>query len=211
MQIVGIAGDVRDDGPTMDPRPVFYLSFRQHPQAGLRLIARVAGDPSALVPAVRSAVWDVDDQVPLTRVGTMEGWLESSLVSSRSQAVLLATFAGIALLLAGLGLYGTLSYFVNQRSLEMGVRVVLGATPRHLVGSVMVRSASLVGGGLVIGLILGAGVASGMQRMLFGISPLDLLTHLAVFLVLGAIGLLAAGVPALRAVGADPVRAIRAS
>ena len=211
MTIVGVADDVRDFGPAVEHRPAFYLSFRQLPYTltSLRLAVRTAGEPTALVPAVRTAVRAIEKDAPLFRVGTMEGWLSESTARSRFTVVLLLVFAAIALLLSATGLYGVTDSYVALSRRGIGIRVALGAGPRQAVGRVFTRAGVMAGSGLVAGLAASLATARVIRGMLFQVAPAEPAVYLAVSLVLALVVLGACAVPAWRAATVDPAEALR--
>ncbi|MFC1544466.1 FtsX-like permease family protein [Gemmatimonadota bacterium] len=209
LEIVGIVGDVADDGPMSDRRPVFYLSFWQHLRPTAQLVLRTDGEPTDLVPAVRAAIHEIEPDMPLTRIGTMRSWMDGNLQSGRMAVGMLGGFALIALLLVAMGLYGVLAYIVSQRTREMGIRMTLGAQPHQVVRTVLRRAMTLTGTGLVLGIAGGFVVASVMQSTLFNASSLDPLIYLAAIAILSAIAVGASIVPAIRAMRVDPVSALR--
>ncbi len=211
LTIVGIVDDVRDFGLAIEHRPAFYLSFRQLPftPTMLRLAVRTAGEPTALVPSIRTAVREVEKDAPLFRVGTMRGWLAESTARSRFTVVLLSVFAAIALLLSATGLYGVTSSYVAVSRRSIGIRVALGARPRQAMARVLARAGLMAGGGLVAGLAASLGSARVIQGMLFQVEPSEPATYLTVSLVLVMVVLAACAVPAWRAATVDPAVALR--
>jgi ABC-type antimicrobial peptide transport system permease subunit len=175
-----------------------------------QLVVRTSGDPLALGPAVRRAVWDIDPDQPVSSVRALSEVLDVELANRDMQLTLIGTFALLALVLAGVGLYGTLSYSVSQSTAEIGLRMALGAEERTVVASV-VRSAlgtTLLGIGL--GLIAAYGLTRTIASFLYGVSPTDPTTAAGVVAVLLAVAALAAFVPARRAASVDPALTLRA-
>jgi putative ABC transport system permease protein len=170
---------------------------------------RESGNARDLIPQIRHTIWTVDPNLPVYDVTTMNGVVAASLAQRRFMAVLLATFAGIALLLAAVGLYGVLSYSVAQRSREMGLRIALGATPRQLLALVLRGGLTVVGTGILIGFAGGLAATRVVSKLLFGISPVDPATYAAVSALLLAVACVASYVPAQRATKVDPVVALR--
>ena len=173
------------------------------------LVVRTDDDPAMLVAAVRRAVAELHGGVHVDSVMTMEDRLMTSLARPRLYAVLLGGFAGLSLLIAGVGLFGVLAYGVAQRRREIGVRAALGATPGALVALVLRQGMAITIAGLVVGLI-GAYVAAGwVGGFLFGITPRDRVSFAAVPIVLFVVATVAAFIPARRAATIDPLRAMR--
>jgi putative ABC transport system permease protein len=211
--VVGVVGDVRQSGLDVPAFPEVYAPLDQLAIQFMwptQLVVRTAGDPIALGPAVRRAIWSIDADQPVANVRTMRDVVDVELAGRSTQLTLLGAFAAIALVLAAVGLYGTLSYTVSQSTSEIGLRMALGAERRTVVGSV-VRTAL---GAALLGIGLGLAVAFGLTRtissFLYGVSPTDPATALAVAGVLLAVTVLAALVPARRAAGVDPMTALRA-
>jgi putative ABC transport system permease protein len=208
-QIVGVVGDVRLGSLDSDTRPTMYWSLTQQGPGTMNLVVRTQGDPAALAPALRAAIWSVDADVPVSNLTTMTSLVSASLAQNRFRTILLGGFAGVALLLAALGLYGVLSQLVGRRTHELGVRMALGADRQRLLRWVLRHGMTLVAFGLALGLA-GAAAASQLARgILFGIQPLDPLTYVATSVCLVAVALAAAAVPAWRATRVDPVESLR--
>lgn len=166
-------------------------------------------DPQALLPAIRRAVRELDPDVPVMRMRTGDDLVAGQLAMSRFVGALLGAFAGVALALALVGIYGVMSYLVSQRRREMGVRLALGARPQEVLTMVLRETAWLAGTGVALGAALALLLVRGLQTLLFGVRPADPTTlAIAVALMLGA-ALVAAAGPARRAAGLDPLRALR--
>jgi len=210
LEIIGVVGDLPDYGLGADFRPVFYLPNRQYPQTVLSLVIRVDGEPTALTPAIRTIIWEVDKDVPITNVSTIEARISGSTAGFRFQTLLFGTFAAIAIILASIGLYGVLAYFVSQRTREMGIRIALGAGPNDVMYEVIRRGVIWAGSGLAFGLLGGLIASMLLRSMLFATAPTDPLTYLLVSLFLALVAFLACLIPARRAVRVDPLIALRA-
>jgi putative ABC transport system permease protein len=173
------------------------------------MAVRTAGDPAAVTRSVSAAVHSVDPELPLADVHTMEQLMDESRTGDRFGTVLFGSFAGVALLLAGLGIYGVMAFVVEQRTHEIGLRMALGADRNQVVGLVLKEGMALAGAGLAIGLLGAWGVGRAMQSLLYGIGALDVRAFSAVAAVLLASALAACAVPALRATSVDPIAALR--
>jgi putative ABC transport system permease protein len=170
---------------------------------------RTQGKPEDMLPAVRSAVRGLDAELPVATVRTMEQWVAGNAAQPRLNSVLLGIFAGVALLIAAVGIYGVLSYSVNQRTREIGVRMALGA-PRHEVLRMIVGEGMRMGiAGIAVGLAGAVAVSRALSSMLFGVQARDPLTFASVAGILVAIALAACYFPARRATSIDPVIALR--
>lgn len=209
--IVGVVSDIRNFGPIADPAPEMYWNYRQwwNNAPSVELMLRVKGDPASVTNAVRSAVRSVDPTAAVAGVRTMNELISRSLGSPRFYFSLLGTFAVVALVLAVAGLYGILSYAVEQRTREIGIRSALGSSSRRIVGLFVSEGLRLVIAGVALGLVGGMVVTRLMTFMLYGVSPLDASTWVLAALVMIAAAMLAALVPSLRASRVDPLVAIQ--
>ena len=210
--IVGVVSDIRNSGPVSDPRPEMYWNYLQSaPGAStVSLMLRVdEGDPTAIVPAVRDAVREVDPTAAVASVAPMEDVVARSLGRPRFYFSMLGTFAGVAIVLAVAGLYGVLSYAIAQRTREIGIRAALGSPRGRLVRLFAMEGFRLVIAGVILGLIGGVVVTRLMEFMLYGTSPLDPVAWVGAVVVMVAAAMAAAVVPALRAARVDPVIAMQ--
>jgi ABC-type antimicrobial peptide transport system permease subunit len=173
------------------------------------LVVRTTGDPAAIVAAVRGVIARVDPEQPVSAVRTMEEIVEENVIDRTGQTTLLGAFAGLALLLACLGLYGVLSYAVTQRTPEIGVRLALGATTGAIARLVVGRGLVLTGLGLAIGIALAWGATRTMRSLLVGVGATDPATFSGVTGLLVVVALGACMLPAMRAVRIDPMRVLR--
>lgn len=213
MEVVGVVGNVRHADLGTDPEAQIYLPMAQAPFDTATLLLRTTGDPEALTTAVRDAVRAVDPSLPVFRVSTLEDVVSASLADQRFSATLLGVFAGLALVLASLGVYGVISYSVAQRSRELGLRMALGARRdgvlKLVIGQGMVLVVVGVGAGVVLSFVASFVASRLLRSLLHEVGTADPLTYVAVPAVLLAVGLLATLVPALRATRVDPIVALR--
>ncbi len=208
-EIVGVVGDVKRMGVTAEMPAQYYLPYKQEIIFSPPVIIRTAGDPLGLVGPLRSELAQLDGSIPLHRIRTAEDYLSSSAAQPRFQTVLLTFFAVIALLLSAVGLYAVLSYMVAQRTLEIGLRLALGAQREDVLGLVLRRGLVLAGAGIVIGIAVSLLLTRFMEGMLYGVKPFDLLTFAAVSAVLLVVSLIASTAPAYRAARLDPMQTLR--
>lgn len=210
--IVGVAGDVRQMGPEEPVKAEMYVPYQQIKDdpwfAPRDLVVRTAGDPLSIVAAARNEIHQVDPDQPISNIRTMDEVLGEETASRRLGMTLLTIFAALALLLATLGIYGVLAYFVVQHTQEIGVRVALGAQRRDILGLVLKRGMMLALLGVVIGLGAAFALTRLMASLLYGVGPADPLTFAAITLLLTFVALLACYVPATRATRVDPMVAL---
>jgi putative ABC transport system permease protein len=173
------------------------------------LIVRTSADPMALAPAVRSAIWEVDADQPVSNMRSMDNLVDADLSNRNTQLTLVGAFAVLALLLASIGLYGVLSYTVALRTSEIGLRMALGARPANVVGAVVRHALTLSAVGAVLGIGGAFAVTRLLASMLFGISPTDPITFAGVSVVIALVAIIASYVPARRAAAIDPAVALR--
>jgi ABC-type lipoprotein release transport system permease subunit len=191
------------------PQAIVYMPLKQHYSAFVTLYVRTKGDPAQAIGTVRQTVHSMIPAVPLLRVQTMNEVLVDSLTAPRMGAELLGTFGLMALLLAAIGTYGVMSYSVNQRSQEIGIRMTLGAQPRDVLGLMLGTGMAMVGAGVAAGLALSVLLTRSMNSLLFGIGSFDAPSFLITAALLLLVALLACYVPARRAMRVDPIIALR--
>jgi predicted permease len=208
--VVGIAGDVRDYGPSARVAPTIYLAHAQWPDGSMSVVAKARnGDPSSLVQPMRSLLQDLDRDVPMSSVRSMEQLTSAAVAQPRLYLVLIASFAGTAMLLSAIGLYGVLAYAVGQRTREIGIRLALGARRGEVLRMVMIQAGRLAIAGVVIGLGAAAIASRALRSQLFQIAPTDTLTYAMVGGGLLIVALVASWIPARRASRIDPLAALR--
>jgi putative ABC transport system permease protein len=211
-EIVGLVNDVRRGGKTKDIRPQIYLSAAQTDGYPVRLAdfaVRAAGDPRRLVKAIQEQVWSLDKDQPVTAVRTMEELISLSVADQRFQMLLLTLFAGVAVALAVIGIFGVLSYGVTQRMNELGIRVALGASPRRIMSLVLRQASVLIAAGVVLGLAGALALTRLVANLLFHVQAHDWRTYAVAVAMLAAAGVTAAMIPALRGARVDPTVALR--
>jgi predicted permease len=211
--IVGVVSDERFHGLAADPPPAVYAPLAQCPSANGAgsLLVRAQGDPAALAPAVRAAIREVDPELAVFGVEPLEKTLAESIAKQRFTMLLVAVFAGLALALAVVGVYGILSYLVAQRTAEMGIRMAMGAAPGNVVRLIVVQGARLALWGLAIGLAAALALTRFLRTLLFAVGAADPVTYAAVLALVFAAAVLASWFPARRATRGDPMLALRAS
>ncbi len=208
-RVIGVVADVKVEDLREPPTPMVYYSAEQLAPTSFAIVARTPGDPAALLPALRTALRDVRASLPVTRLTTLDAHLGDGLTGLRMVAALLGGFSLLALLLAGLGVYAAVSFAVERRTRELGIRVVLGAEPMRLAWMVVGESLVVVGTGLAAGLSLATLAGRGVQAMLFGVESVDGATFAASAALLLAAAGAAALLPAWRAARANPTEALR--
>jgi predicted permease len=215
MTIVGILGRTHHNGFAEPPRAEMYLPHAQLPQTvggaprAMAIVLRSSSDPASLAKPLREAVWAIDPNLPVADVRTLESIARDALSGTRFAALLFGLFATLALALAAVGVYGTISVLVGERAPEIGVRLTLGATPRAILRSVLAQGATMAGAGIAVGLAGAVALTRLLESEIYGVSALDPLTFAAVPVLLGLVALAASLRPAQRAAAIDPVRSIR--
>jgi putative ABC transport system permease protein len=208
-EVVGVVADVRNQGLASEPKKQVYLPLRQSPTAGMAVVARTERDPLMFGNTIQQIIWSVDPEQPIFQLSTMEQILARAVFLPRLSTTLLTMFALAALLLAGLGIYGVLSYSVTERTREIALRMALGSTGGSTVGLVVQNSLLLIGAGAVGGLAAAVLMARSMAGVLYGIGPFDLPSFTGAAAVLVIAGVIASMLPALRATRVDPMVALR--
>jgi putative ABC transport system permease protein len=208
-EIVGIVGDVKQYGLDQPTTAQTYEPYLQTPFQGMTLIVRTEGNPTGLTANVRSQVLSIDKEQPVSRIRTLEQVIAESVAKQRFAMMLLGIFALVALVLAGVGLYGVMSYAVTQRTHEIGIRMALGAQQRDVLKLVVGQGMILALVGVLLGLLASLALTRVMTTLLFGVSATDPLTFLAIPALLAAVALLASFMPARRAMKVDPMIALR--
>jgi predicted permease len=207
--VIGVVGDVRYGAPEQDPIPAVYIAALQHGSPRTMVLIRAAADPVALAAAVRREVLALDSDLPIHDVRTLEDRMAAATSRTRFAALLLAVFAGVALLLAGVGIYGVIAYSVSQRTRELGVRMALGARRGDVVRLVVGQGAALAAAGIAIGLAAALALTRVLTGLLHGVTATDPATFAAISLLLAATAVAASLLPALRATRVDPLVALR--
>ncbi|HUF13155.1 MAG TPA: ABC transporter permease, partial [Longimicrobiales bacterium] len=214
IEIVGVVGDTRHHGLEEPVRPAWYFPYEQAPwgwMSWMTLLVRTAGpDPLSHTRALEEAVWSLDRDLPIHRIGLIEDFYADTLARRRFITVLLGGFAALALVLGSIGLYGVLSYSVAGRTREFGVRLALGEAPRSVAAGVLRNGIGLTALGLLLGTAAALALSRFLRSMLWGVAPADPVTLAAVAGVLLCAAALACWLPARRATRADPILALRA-
>jgi putative ABC transport system permease protein len=209
MEIVGVVGDVKFTGLNTPYIPEMYMPQAQNPAATMTLVVCSTSNPQPLIAAVRQKTAEIDPDLPLSNIASMSEVVSASVAQPRLTAQFTGFFAGLALLLTAVGIYGVLAYSVTQRTHEMGIRMALGASRVEILKMVVGQGMKLVLAGLVFGLVVSLAVTRLLSTLLFGTSARDPLTFAAVTLLLIVVALLAAYIPARRAAQVDPIVALR--
>src|SRR5205809_283175 len=208
-EIVGIVRDTRQRSITAQPGPEMYFPIMQRCWFTGQIVLKAKGAPAALIPSLKKAVAGLDSRQPLYFIRTLSSLMEDSVAQQRLQMLLLSTFAGVALLLALVGVYGVMACVVAQRRHEIGVRMSLGAQRHQVQGLILRQVIKLSGTGIIVGLLAAYGLTRFLRNLLFEVSPTDPLTFAAVPCVLVLAALIGAWVPARRATKVDPMEALR--
>jgi putative ABC transport system permease protein len=208
--IVGVVRHVYRSGPKSEGEPQIYFPFRQRTQTPMTYALRTTVDPLSITRTVRGVVSAIDPDLPIARVASMATLESSALARDRFNALILAIFAGTALLLAAIGLYGVMAYLVSQRQGEMGIRMALGSRPGDVARLVIGDGMRMALAGIVVGTLASLVLSSALEGLLYGISPTDPVTYAVIAATLAIVALFASALPARRATKADPASALRA-
>jgi putative ABC transport system permease protein len=208
-QIVGIVADIRQTNLSDGPAPGIYIPYTQEPMPWQTLVVRTKNDPMGLAGLIRHEVAALDSEQPVGRVATLDELMEASTAQPRFRTFLLGSFAGVALLLSAIGIYGVMAYTVSRRTREVGVRMALGASPVDILKLIFGESMTLTLLGVGFGLIGAYAVTRVMKTLLFGVTSTDPFAFTSVTLLLCSVALLASFIPARRAMRVDPMAALR--
>jgi predicted permease len=209
-RVVGVVGDVHHGGPERSGGPEMYLPMRQTGDfAAMQLVVRTTLPPDSLAAGIRAALRPIDPNLPVTEFQTFQGLVEKVVSPRRFLVILLAGFAGFALLLASLGIYALISYSVDQRTREIGIRMALGATSRLVQREVLLKTLWLALAGVALGTLGSLALSKWIESLLFGTKPTDPVVFSGVIVLLCAVALAAAFIPARRASRIDPIQALR--
>ena len=207
--IVGVAEDTRLYGLANASRLEIYRPLAQATPDQMDLMVRSRIDPTALTSSIRTVVASIDRNQPISETNTMDELVQQSVGSRRVTLILLAAFSALALVLAGIGVYGVIAYSVAQRTKEIGIRVALGAGRQDVIRMILLQGARIASAGLMIGMTAAFGLTRYLEKLLFSVSPADVTTFATVGLVLALVGLLATYIPVRRALRVDPIAALR--
>ena len=208
-EIIGVVSDIRNRNLSSELRPGYYLPAAQMPFNQMTLVVRTTNDPHSVITAVQNEVHAMDNELPIFNVKTMDDYISATVAGPRFNATLLVIFAGVALILTIVGLYGVMSYSVAQRTNEIGIRMALGAQTKDVLRLIVSQGFKLVLIGLGIGLAGAFALTRVIASLLFGVTTKDPLTFAAVAVLLALVALLACYIPARRATRLDPLHALR--
>jgi putative ABC transport system permease protein len=210
LEIVGIVGNTRHESLAIEPIPEFYVPFQQGPDRRMHLVLRTALEKlSGVESSARTTIHEIDNDVYFPGVTPLPQLIGASLAQPRFNMMLLGCFAGVAMLLAAIGIYGVIAYSVAQRTREIGIRMALGAQKIDMLTMILRQSILIIGIGLLAGVVAALGTTRLMSSLLYGVSAHDLSIYLVVTIVLSAAALIASYVPARRAMSVDPMVALR--
>ena len=208
-EIVGVVGDSRHESLAIQPLPEFYIPASQDPQRRMDVVIRTAADPAGLQAALRNIVHEFDRDLFVPTLEPLEKHIGVTLAQPRFNMMLLGCFAGVALVLAGIGIYGVIAYSVAQRTKEIGIRMALGAQKIDMLTMILRQGFAVIGIGLLAGLFGAFGVTRLMSRLLYGVSANDISIYAIVTVLLSGAALIATYFPARRAMAVDPMEALR--
>jgi putative ABC transport system permease protein len=207
--VVGVVGDINYSGLDAAAEPVVYYPFRQATNNNQYVVIRTSMNPRSLEPAVKAVVADLDKDLPIVNVRTMDELMTEAVAPPRFRTILVSMFALVGLLLAAIGIYGVMAYAVTERTHELGVRIALGADRGDVLRIVLGEAAWLAACGVGLGVAGALGATRLIQTLLFGVTPTDALTFAAIAILLAATALVASYIPARRAMRVDPMVALR--
>jgi putative ABC transport system permease protein len=208
-EVVGIVGDTKADGIAANIYPMIYWPYFQFPQNFNAFVVRAESDPARLVAPIKERIWSVDKTLPISGIATMDQLISDSLAQRRLYMILLTVFAGAALLLAAVGIYGVMSYSVSQRTNEMGIRIALGAQAKDVLLLIMKRGLSVALAGMAIGIAAAFALTRLMSSLLYGVAATDPFAFCAVATLMMLVALFGCYLPARRATRVDPITALR--
>jgi len=210
MTIVGVVSDVRQDSPASQPGQALYVPLRQHPERAdqVEVMVRTSADPDAMIPVVQKTIREMNPQVAI-KFTTLRELVSDSVSAQRFRSALASSFAGLALLLSISGMYAVMSYVTTRRTSEFGLRSALGAQPGSIVGLVLGDAAKMAVMGVIGGTLFSLMAGRLLRAMLFGLKSTDLVTYLAVIMLVLPVIVLAAALPAWRSSRVDPMVALR--
>lgn len=210
LEIVGVVGNTRHESLAIEPIPEFYVPFEQDPDRRMHIVLRTSLEKlSGLETAMRNAIHEVDRDIYFPGLTPMPQLIGTTLAQPRFNMMLLGCFAGVAMILAAIGIYGVIAYTVAQRTKEIGIRMALGAQKIDMLTMIMRQSFTVIGIGLLVGLLGALGVTRLMSSLLYGVSANDLSIYAIVTIVLSGAALIATYFPARRAMAVDPMVALR--
>jgi putative ABC transport system permease protein len=210
LQIVGIVGNSRHESLAIEPIPEVYVPFAQEPERRVNIVLRTStGQQRGLETAVRNAIHELDHDVYVPELELLESLIGTTLAQPRFNTMLLGTFAGVAIMLAAIGIYGVMAYSVAQRTREIGIRMALGAQRLDMLRMILRQSMIVAGVGLISGLAASLAATRLMATLLYGVSANDVTTYAVVMVLLGGATLLASYLPARRAMNVNPIVALR--
>ena len=210
LRVIGVVGDVKDQPNSTSAEPAFWWPEYQASESDMSIAIRTKSDPRQVADGLRNAVHSLDPELAVADVKEMNQVADASISTPRFTFALVGLFAGLAILLAGIGAYGVIAYTVAQRTSEFGLRVALGAQRSDLLRMVLGQSARLAIPGIVVGVALALSLGRVLQTLLYGVKPADPIILVSVALLVLIVALLASYAPARRAAMADPMSTLRA-
>jgi putative ABC transport system permease protein len=208
-EVIGMVKHVRAARLADEGRPAVYVAYAQNAREQVAFAVRTGEDPTSLVGAIRAEMDKMDKDVPMSKVRVMDDYLRDARAATRFTSLLAGALAGLALVLAAIGIYGVTAYSVGQRRSEIGIRMALGAQRSDILRMVLGEGMVWVFGGMVVGVGLSGILIPGLSSLLFGVRATDGITFFGVAVFLGVVGLLACYIPARRALRADPIVVLR--